>query len=85
MTERPIALPPYSSREHDYADLAIARRHQLTSQEQHVLEIAFKPAIRKIGLVDRDDPIRALVAKRIVDLHRQGVTDAVALTELTIR
>ena len=58
---------------------------QLTPEQRHVLELAFRHAIRKIGLVDRDDPICALVAKKMVDLHRQGVTDAVALTELTLR
>jgi hypothetical protein len=57
----------------------------LSPEQHHVLELAFRHAIRKIGLVDRDDPICVLVAKKMVDLHRQGVTDAIALTELTIR
>ena len=57
---------------------------QLTPEQQHVLEVAFRHAIRKIGLVDRDDPICALVAKKMVELNRGGVTDAIALTELTL-
>ena len=63
----------------------LLRDNQLTPEQQHVLEVAFKHTIRKIGLVDRDDPICALVAQTMVALNRSGVTDAIALTELTLR
>lgn len=58
---------------------------ELTPEQRHVLELAFNSALRKIGLVDRDDPICALVAERMIDVHRRGVTDALALAETTIR
>ena len=58
---------------------------QLTTEQRHVLELAFNSALRKLELVDRDDPICAIVAKRMVDLHNRGVTDAVTLSELTVR
>ena len=58
---------------------------ELAPEQRLVLELAFKNTLRKIGLVDRDDPICALIAKKMVDLHGRGVTDAVALTEITVR
>ena len=57
----------------------------LTPEQRHVLELAFNSTLRKLDLVDRDDPICGLVAERIMDIHRRGVMDAVALTEITIR
>jgi hypothetical protein len=35
--------------------------------------------------LNRNDPICELLAKKMLDLHARGVTDAVALAELTIR
>ena len=58
---------------------------QLTPQQQHVMEIAFNHALRKLDLVDRGDPICAIVAKRLLEVHQRGVTDAVALAEITVR
>ena len=57
----------------------------LSPDERHVLLLAFNSALRKLELVDRDDPICALVAQRMIDIHKRGVTDAVALCEITIR
>ena len=57
----------------------------LTHEQQHVLELAFRQALRKLDLVDRNDPICELVAKKMVDIHSRGVTNAIALAELTIR
>jgi hypothetical protein len=57
----------------------------LTPEQQHVLELAFSHALRKLELVDRNDPVCDLVARRMVDIHRRGITNAVALAELTIR
>ncbi|WFU23591.1 hypothetical protein QA649_37160 [Bradyrhizobium sp. CB1717] len=47
--------------------------------------MAFRAALRKLELVDRDDPFCAIVARKMLELHQRGVTDAVALSELTIR
>lgn len=57
----------------------------LTPEQRHVLELSFNHALRKIGLVDRDDPLCAEVAKTMVELHKRGVGDAVAMAELTVR
>ncbi|MDT4737067.1 hypothetical protein [Bradyrhizobium sp. WYCCWR 12699] len=57
----------------------------LTPEQKHVLELAFNHALRKLDLVDRDDPICDLIAKRMIDISMRGVTDAVALAEITVR
>ncbi|MCA1375929.1 MULTISPECIES: hypothetical protein [Bradyrhizobium] len=57
----------------------------LTREQEHVLELAFNHALRKLDLVDRSDPICDLLAKRMIDIHMRGVTDAVALAEITVR
>ncbi|MBR0758284.1 hypothetical protein JQ604_39405 [Bradyrhizobium jicamae] len=54
-------------------------------EQQNALELAFRAALRKLELVDRDDSFCALVARKMLELHQRGVTDAVALSELTIR
>jgi hypothetical protein len=36
-------------------------------------------------LVDCGDPTCEIIARKIVELHKRGVSDAIALSELTIR
>lgn len=57
----------------------------LTAEARHVVQLAFSSALRKLDLVDRSDPICDLIAKKMIELHKRGVTDAVALTEVTMR
>lgn len=56
-----------------------------TPEQRHVLELAFNSTIRKLDLVDRDDPVCEIAAQRMINIYKRGVTDAVALTEITIR
>ncbi|KYH01780.1 hypothetical protein [Bradyrhizobium sp. DOA1] len=62
----------------------IANTH-FTPEQQHLLELAFNHALRKLDLAGRNDPICDLVASRMIELYDGGVTNAVALAELTIR
>ncbi len=57
----------------------------LTPEQRHVLETAFASTLRQLYLVDRNDPICEIVAAKLIDIHKRGVTNAVALTEMTIR
>lgn len=54
-------------------------------EQRHVLELAFNSTLRRLNLVDRNDPVCEIVARRLINVHKRGVTDAVALTEVTIR
>ena len=57
----------------------------LTHEERHVLEVAFGHALSKLNLVDRNDPICDLIANRMIELHKRGLKNAVALAEITVR
>ncbi|MBR0797000.1 hypothetical protein JQ615_16535 [Bradyrhizobium jicamae] len=57
----------------------------LTPDQQHIIELAFGTALRKLNLVDRNDPLCDLVAKTMVEVLTRGVTNALALSEITIR
>jgi len=53
-----------------------AERERLTS--------AYEAILRSIGLVDRDDPVTAMIAKRVVQVAQSGVGPA-AISEQVIR
>lgn len=54
-------------------------------QQRHVLELAFNSTLRKLELVDRDDPICEIVARKIIEIASSGVTNAVAIAEIAFR
>jgi hypothetical protein len=45
---------------------------------------AFEAVLRELGLTDRNDPICDLVARKIIELGKQGVRDATRLRELAM-
>jgi L-serine deaminase len=49
----------------------------LTPEERH--------ALGKLGLVDRNDPICEMVARKVIEIGATGVTDAVAIAEMAVR
>jgi hypothetical protein len=53
--------------------------------EIKVLSSAFEAALRELKLVDRSDPATELVAKRIIDLARQGERDPDRLRERAVK
>ena len=57
----------------------------LTPEQRHILELAFNNVLRKLNLVDRNDPLCELIAEKMIDIYERGVTNALALTEITIR
>lgn len=60
-------------------------RSDLTLEQRHVLEIAFKQSLRKLNLVDRNDPVCEIVAQRVIDVHKRGTTNPVAICEMVTR
>ena len=57
----------------------------LTSEQRHVLSLAFDRTLRRLGLVDRNDPICEMVARKIIEVSAGGVTNAVAISEIALR
>ena len=56
-----------------------------TPEQRHVLELAFNAALRKLNLVDRNDPICEMVARKVIEIGATGVTNAVAISEIAFR
>ena len=59
--------------------------NDFTPELAHVLELAFNATLRKLYLVDRNDPICVIVAQKVIDIHKRGVRDAVAISEMAAR
>jgi hypothetical protein len=45
---------------------------------------AFEGALRELDLTDRTDPATEMVARKIIELHRQGERDPVRLQERVV-
>jgi hypothetical protein len=58
---------------------------KLTPEQRHVVELAFNTTLRKLNLVDRNDPICAIVAEKIVEIGSSGTLNAVAIAEIAYR
>jgi hypothetical protein len=56
-----------------------------TPEQRHVLELAFSQALSKLNLVDRNDPICDIVARKVIEIASSGVTDAIAIAEMAFR
>jgi len=52
----------------------------------HVMAHAFEGACKSLGLADRPrDPLREIVAKKVIELAQAGVRDPVQLYQLTVQ
>jgi hypothetical protein len=57
-----------------------------TPEQRQVFELAFKSALRKLGLVDRQDPLSEMVAKKVIEIGiTTGDPNAVAIAELAVK
>ena len=63
----------------------VLRDSRLTAEEQSVLKLAFGRALRKLYLVDRDDPVCDIVARKVIEIGATGVTSPIAISEIVVR
>ena len=49
------------------------------------LTTAYEETLRTTGLVDRNDPITEMIARKIIEIGQRGVRDPMLLSELTIK
>jgi hypothetical protein len=49
------------------------------------LNLAFKQALRSLHLVDRDDPVTEIVARKIIEIAATGVHDAAEIAEIAVK
>jgi hypothetical protein len=46
---------------------------------------AYERTLKKLGLVDRNDPVAELVAKKIIEIAQRGVRDPRQIAELAMK
>ncbi len=56
----------------------------LGPEEIAILTDAYERTLRKLSLVDRNDPITELVAQKIIELGQRGVREAAQLSAMAI-
>jgi DNA integrity scanning protein DisA with diadenylate cyclase activity len=57
----------------------------LGPEEIAVLTDAYEGTLRKLNLVDRNDPITEIIARKIIELGQRGVREAQQLIELAMK
>lgn len=57
----------------------------LGPEEIKVLTDAYERTLYKLSLVDRNDPIAEIIAKKIIELGQRGVREAEQVSELAIK
>ena len=57
----------------------------LEPEQIRSLVAAYEKTLRKIGLVDREDPITEMIARKIVEIAQTGVQDPAQLSAMAIK
>ncbi|MBK3665914.1 hypothetical protein JJE66_32425 [Bradyrhizobium diazoefficiens] len=57
----------------------------LGPEEIAILTDAYERTLRALNLVDRNDPITEMVARKVIELAQRGVREAKQLSALTIK
>ena len=63
----------------------ILQNSPLGPEEIAMLTDAYERTLRAFGLVDRNDPITELIAKKIIELAQRGVREARQLSALAVK
>jgi hypothetical protein len=53
-----------------------------TPEQRPVIELAFNNTLHKLGLVDRNDPVCEIVARKVIEVGASGVTNAFAIAQI---
>lgn len=57
----------------------------LQPQEIINLNLAYKSALRSLSLVDRNDPVVEIVAKKIIEIGRTGLHDPAQISRQAVK
>jgi hypothetical protein len=57
----------------------------MAQEEISRVATAYERALRTIGIVDRDDPMAEMIAKKIIKIAQTGVRDPAQISELAIK
>jgi hypothetical protein len=54
------------------------------ADEIEVLNEAYEKALRALYLVDRNDPLTEIVAKKVIEISRTGLRDPAEISSMTV-
>jgi hypothetical protein len=63
----------------------LRRQGAFAPEEVSALGRVFEDVLQTLGLVDRQDPVTSMVAKKVVELATSGVRDPARLKALTLQ
>ncbi len=58
---------------------------KLEPNEIKALNTAFEQALRSLSLVDRNDPLTELVARKIIEIGATGIHDPARISEIALQ
>lgn len=63
----------------------LLQRHEIASEHSEILKQAFNLALRGLHLVNRNDPICEIVARKVIEIGMDGSRDPQQIAALTIK
>jgi hypothetical protein len=63
----------------------LLRDSRFSPEQIELLTVAFGRALRALHLVDRNDPICEIVARKIIEIGQRGLLDPEAIAEATVK
>ena len=63
----------------------LLKEDKLKPEEAERLNRAYTYALRSLSLVDRDDPLTEMLARKIIEIGASGVTDPVEIFNIAVR
>ena len=58
---------------------------EFTAEQQNACALAFHSTLGRLGLVDRNDPLCEMIARKIIEIEASGTGSAAAITELALK
>jgi hypothetical protein len=63
----------------------LLRDSKLDPNKIELLNLAFDQALRALHLVDRNDPVCEIVARKVIEISETGVLDPSVIAETTVK
>ena len=63
----------------------LLQNSNLGPAEREILNVAFIRALRLLHLVDRNDPVCEIVARKVMEIGATGADDPVMISEIAVR
>lgn len=65
--------------------IRLLENSKLPPDDVEILTRAFREALRALSLVDRNDPLTEIVARKIIEIGPSPVRDPIQIAELAIK